>query len=274
MISAPVCESRFPVGSSARMTRGPFDEGPRDRHALLLSTGEVGRQVGASLGEPDLLEEGQRPRPQLPRGDPDGGQPALDVLDGGQRRNQVELLEHEAERSEAKLGEVPVAERPEVAALEQHAAVAWAVERAEQLQQRRLPRSARPLERDELAGLDLQVDAVEGLDTGGRDERSVRRPRPRRGRRPSLHLPERVRGPHPRGAQPPAAPATRPPTSATRNPRSGSPTATGAVSATWSVTLRALTLPSPRAIAPAGAGACGERRPERADSRPRRRRRG
>ena len=40
-MSSPVFVSRLPVGSSARITRGSFDERAGDRHALLLATGEL-----------------------------------------------------------------------------------------------------------------------------------------------------------------------------------------------------------------------------------------
>ena len=103
-----------------------------------------------ALGEPDLVEQRERRAARVP--DAGRRELRLDVLDGGQRRDQVELLEDEAERAQPQLGELVVAELREVAALEQHLAVARAVERAEQLQQRRLAGAARAFERDELAG--------------------------------------------------------------------------------------------------------------------------
>src|SRR6478609_92853 len=115
--------------------------------------------MGGAIGEADLLEQGQGALTQLRRAYSYGGETCLDILESGQRRNQVELLEDEAERVEAKLGQVAVAEGAEVAPFEQDAAGARTVERAEQLQQRRLAGSTGALERDELARLDLQVDA-------------------------------------------------------------------------------------------------------------------
>ena len=41
MISSPVCESRLPVGSSARMMDGLVDQGARDGDALALAAGEL-----------------------------------------------------------------------------------------------------------------------------------------------------------------------------------------------------------------------------------------
>ena len=105
-----------------------------------------------TIGEPDLGEQGERALAQLAAGDADRSERRLDVLQRGQRRDQVELLEDEAERAQPQLGELVVAQRREVAALEEDLAVARPVERAEQLQQRRLARAARAFERDELAG--------------------------------------------------------------------------------------------------------------------------
>ena len=72
------------------------------------------------------------------------------------------MLEDEAERAQPDLGELAVAERVQVAALEEHLARARTVERAEQLEQRRLAGAARALERDELARRDREIDASSG----------------------------------------------------------------------------------------------------------------
>src|SRR5207244_12731826 len=85
----------------------------------------------------------------------------LDVLHRGERRDQIELLEDEAERAQAQVGQPVVGHGGEIAVLEQHAPGAGPVERAEQLQERRLAAAARPLERDELARLYLELDPVE-----------------------------------------------------------------------------------------------------------------
>ena len=90
--------------------------------------------------------------PQLVRRHARGRELGLDVLERGQRRDQVERLEDEAERAQPDLGELVVAEGCEVAALEEDLPGGRPVERAEELQQRRLPRAARALDRDDLAG--------------------------------------------------------------------------------------------------------------------------
>ena len=82
----------------------------------------------------------------------------LDVLRGGQRRDEVELLEDEADRPQPERGQLAVAEPCEVATLEVDLAVGGPVEGAEQLEQRRLSRAAGPHDHEELAAGDLEVD--------------------------------------------------------------------------------------------------------------------
>ena len=207
-----------------------------------------------AVGEADLLEQRQRPLAQLRRADADRSKPRLDVLERGQGRDQVELLEDEAERVQPELRQLAVAERAEVAPLEEDAARARPVERAEQLQQGRLARAARALERDELAR----------ARSGGRRRR---RPRSRRAPRwknrlarpdvvehgaRSITRPASARrraGAARRGRHRPRRRAGRRST-ASRKPASSTPTAIGAVSATWSLTVRAVTSPRPKKPSP------------------------
>ena len=100
----------------------PDDERSGDRDALLLPAGEVRREMGGAIGEADLLEQVEGTLTQLRRAYSYRGEPGLHVLERGQRRNQVELLEDEAERVEAELGQLAVTESAEVASLEGDAA--------------------------------------------------------------------------------------------------------------------------------------------------------
>src|SRR5207245_5993933 len=107
--------------------------------------------------EPHLTEPLERALP----GAADRRQLRLDVLERSQRRDQVELLEDEAERAQPQRGQLVVGQLAKVPSLEEHAAGARTVERPEELEQRRLAGAARPLERDELTGLDLEIEPVE-----------------------------------------------------------------------------------------------------------------
>src|SRR6266496_1810662 len=114
-----------------------------------------------ALREPDFVEQRKRAIAEIRTAHARRRELRLDVLDGGQGRDQIELLEHEAERAQPELCELAVVQRREVAALEEDAASARPVERAEQLQKRRLAAAARPLEGNELSRRDLEVDSVE-----------------------------------------------------------------------------------------------------------------
>ena len=67
MISRPVRESSAPVGSSARMIRGIVDERPGDRHALLLSAGQLAGLVILAPRQADREQRLLRPLAPLAR---------------------------------------------------------------------------------------------------------------------------------------------------------------------------------------------------------------
>src|SRR5882672_7251974 len=213
-----------------------------DRDALLLAAGQVPRQVVRSAGEADLVEELQRPFATAAH----RGELHLDVLDGCQRRDQVELLEDEPEGAQAQLGQLPVAQRGEIAVFEDDVAGARPVERAEELQKRRLAGAARPFERDELARLELEIDAVERTD-GGRSALEELRDAAQHvlGRHQSTCL-NASAGRRRAARMAPAVPATKPPRRASPNPVARTVTPTGALSDTELVAVRAVDAPRPK----------------------------
>src|SRR5205823_5892268 len=103
------------------------------------------------------------------------------------------------------------------------------------------PRTARAFEGDELAGVDLESDAVDGT----HDRRPFREPL--RDVADFVHhstVLSASAGRKRAARSAPAAPASRPPPSAIANPITSTVAAIGAVSATWSVTVRTLSAPS------------------------------
>ena len=107
--SAPVRESRLPVGSSAKTTVGPGDQRAGDRDALLLAAGQLGGPVRRAGRRDRRCRAARRstPRSGLRPARPQRQQ---DVLLRGQRREQVEELEDEADVLPAQLGQLAVAE--------------------------------------------------------------------------------------------------------------------------------------------------------------------
>src|SRR5690349_18072548 len=216
----------------------------RDRDALLLAARQMRGQMVDPRREADLLEQrtgalGQRIAAHTVR-----GECRLDVLERRERRNEVELLEHEAERVQTKACESAVVERVQRPFLEDDRARVRTVERPEQLEQRRLAGAARTLERDELAGADRQVDAVDG--THDRSAAAVEAGHARQLEQRLTHSTLRIAsaGRSRAARRPPAAPAIRPPASASTSPSSTMTTLSGAWSDSVSCAVRTAAEPS------------------------------
>ena len=191
-----------------------------------------------AIGEADLLEQRQRPLAQLRRADADRREAGLDVLERGQRRDQVELLEDEAERVQPQLGQLAVAETPRSRPSKKTLPALGRSSAPSSCSSVVLPDPLGPSSATNSPGLDLQVDAADGL-----DHRRATLEEPlgaldvvEHGR-PLLDLPQRVGGTEPRGAER----RRRRRRAGRRRRRAGirraaRPTAIGAVSATWSLT--------------------------------------
>ena len=106
-------------------------EGAGDRDTLLLAAGELARQMAGALGQTDLAEELAGSDSQVAAAGTGGCQLRLHVLQGGERRNEVELLEDEPEGAQPQVGEIVVSQLCEVASLEEDAAAGRPVERAQ-----------------------------------------------------------------------------------------------------------------------------------------------
>ena len=164
MTSSPVTESRAPVGSSASTSRRGADERAGDGDALLLAAGELGGEPVGHVAEPDVDQRVERFLPrlcaphavELPR--------QRHVLGGGQRRDEVELLEDVADAAASGSGAVRAAERAEVLPGDRDGAGGRDVEAAEQVQERRLARARRAHDGDQLAEPDVEVDVDERAD--------------------------------------------------------------------------------------------------------------
>ena len=154
------------VGEDDRRLR---DERARDRDALLLAAGELGRPVLAPVGEADAL---QQVLEELGLGLLAGDRERQDdVLLGGQHRQEVEELEDEADVLAAQQRHLAVGEALDLLAGDLDRAARRLVECGEQVHQRRLARARRPHDGDQLAG---------ARRSARRRAARPRRPRPRR----------------------------------------------------------------------------------------------
>ncbi len=124
---------------------GATRDGARDRDALLLTAGELVRELVGVILQADRGKRLECARPAI-RLDRD-----LDVLDGAERAKQVERLEDEADLAAAVRAERAPSCGRQIDAADDDAALVRAVERAEQREERALARAGRTDERDQLA---------------------------------------------------------------------------------------------------------------------------
>jgi len=163
-ISAPVLESRLPVGSSGEDDGGPGDEGAGPGDPLLLPAGHLGRAVPQPGPQPDRVDHPVVPRRLgLLAGD---RQRQPDVLRRGQRRQQVVGLEDEADLLAAQQRQLPFGQVAQLRPADPHLAAGDPVQPGQAVHQRRLARAARPHHRREPALGKLDAEAVQGAYLG------------------------------------------------------------------------------------------------------------
>src|SRR5699024_6585276 len=130
--------------------------------ALLLAPGELRRVVLETVAQPDGVDDVVEPALlRLPAGD---GERQQDVLPGGQRRDEVEGLEDEADPGPSQSGQLFLLQPGDVDAADAYPALADRVQPGEAVHERGLPGARGPHDGGELTGADLQVDAVERAD--------------------------------------------------------------------------------------------------------------
>jgi hypothetical protein len=141
----------------------PPDERAGDGDPLLLPAGELIGVMMHPAAEADPQERLGRARAPLATAHAGVEQRQLDVLERAGAGQQVEALEDEPERFVADLRELVGVEPRDVAPTQEKPASRRAVEAAEDVHQRALAGARRAHDRHELALVDLQVDAAQGL---------------------------------------------------------------------------------------------------------------
>ena len=153
-ISRPVLVSRLPVGSSASSSRGRKQQRARQRHPLLLAAGQLARPVREPLAEADPAPGSPPPARRSVRARQPQDQPRHHrVLERGELRQEVVELEDEADLAVAELGQ-PRRRSSTVTSTPSNGdrPRRGRVERAEDLQERRLADARGADHRDHLAG--------------------------------------------------------------------------------------------------------------------------
>jgi hypothetical protein len=166
------------------------------------------------VAEPEALQHHRGPVTPGPARRPGVDQPVGDGVDRRHSGRQVELLEHESDPPGPDPGQPPVAQPGHVVALDDHPAGVGPVERAHQVQQRRLARSGRADDADQFARLDRHRHPAQGGDGA-----AVRAPDV-----DQLHQ----RGAH--DAVPTTVPSVMPSPSISTRPAANIPVATGTMS--------------------------------------------
>jgi hypothetical protein len=140
---------------------GLVDQRPGARHPLLLAAGELGRAVREPVRDAELPDQVAEPVAVDPGPGQVGGQG--DVLGRGQRRDQVEGLEDEADLVPAQPGEAGVIQPADVLAAHEGLPRRRAVEARHAVHERRLARARRAHHGGEPGPVDGHVDAIEGV---------------------------------------------------------------------------------------------------------------
>ncbi len=141
--------------------RRSVDDGARDGDALTFATAEMARDVTDAVGEPDAFECFGGPPTAFGRSNAAVEQTLRDVLHRAQTVEQEELLEDEPDQLRSRGRQLTVAECRHRHPGDADGARARPVERADDVQQRRLSGSRRSHDGDEFAFVDAQADTVE-----------------------------------------------------------------------------------------------------------------
>ena len=139
------------------------DQRPRNRDALLLATGQLLRERVHAVLKADPLQHLERLALLLRERHAEDPRHQRDVLDHRLARQQLEVLEDEAERAAVRL-DLAGRERGEVAAADNQLAFRRHVLPQQQPEQRGLAGAARPGEEHELAFVDAQGEVAQRID--------------------------------------------------------------------------------------------------------------
>ena len=136
-------------------------ERARDRDALLLTAGELARQMFGAMPHADALERFVDESFAFARAHAAIGQRQLDVFVNGQVADEIEALENEADFAIANAGTFRKGEVRDLAALQRVAPVRRRVEQTEDREQGRFSAAGRAGDGDVFAGANVEVNARE-----------------------------------------------------------------------------------------------------------------
>ncbi len=151
-------------GLVADQQGGIGDDRAGDRHALLLTAGQLAGLVRGAVGQPHQLQRDGRVLLALRRRQLGQQQRQLDVALRREHRHQVVELKHETHVGCPPPRQRAAAELVDVLAAHADAAGAGHIQPADQVEQGGLAGAGRPHQRKEIAFGDIQVDVMQHLD--------------------------------------------------------------------------------------------------------------
>src|SRR5260370_5235373 len=140
------------------------DDGAGNGDALFLSTGELARVVVHAIREADDAKRGFDMLAAIGFRELGEQKRELDVLESGEDRNKVVHLKDEADVARTPLRELVAGHVSNLVAGNGNAAVRGDVEAAEQIEQGGLAGAAGAHEGDEIAFVDVEIEALQDLD--------------------------------------------------------------------------------------------------------------
>lgn len=146
--------------------RPAADDGTSDRDALLLPAGQIRRVPVRPVGELHHAERVQGRPVRLLAAPAVQFEREADILHRGERGDEVEVLEHEAQAAPAQCRQLPGLELAEPIPFDNHLAAGRRGQAAGDGEQGRLAGAGGAHDRDELAAGDCEVDTGEGGDGG------------------------------------------------------------------------------------------------------------
>ena len=165
MTSRLVCESRFPVGSSARRIGGSLARARAMATRCCWPPESCEGWWSMRDSRPTFFSSCRtRSRRWLPRSRPAVEQRQFHVLQGAGPRQQIEALEHEADLPVPQAGPLVARHLDHLFALQQVTAAGGAIEAAERVHQRRLSGARGAHQGHVFAAVDVQRDALQGVD--------------------------------------------------------------------------------------------------------------
>src|SRR3989441_1172708 len=155
------CGVEVPGGLVGEQDARLVHERPGDRHPLPLPARQLVRLVCHAVAQSHALERPPRAPPPVRRGHPGVDQRQLHVVERGGTRQQVEGLEHEPDLLVADARQLVVGQVAHFQAVEPVLARGGGVEAADEVHERRLPRSRGAHHGHVLVLADLQAHAAQ-----------------------------------------------------------------------------------------------------------------